>query len=51
MIGPAQMAKSVTHVPGRKCNPCIGTFRKRIKSEPEANQKRHDSEPSAQKRA
>ena len=29
MTEPAQVAKSVTHVPGRKCNPCIGTFRNR----------------------
>jgi hypothetical protein len=30
----AQITKSVTLVPGRKCNPCVGTFRNRTKSEP-----------------
>jgi len=32
MTEPAQVAKSVTHVPGRKCNPCIGTFKKRTET-------------------
>ena len=36
MTEPAQVAKSVTHVPGRKCNPCIGTFKNRTGSEPKA---------------
>ena len=41
MTEPAQVAKSVTHVPGRKCNPCIGTFT-------EPDQKRTETEPKVE---
>jgi len=44
MTEQAQMAKSVTLVPGRKCNPCIGTFKKRIKIESLPNRTGHDFE-------
>lgn len=43
MTEPAQVAKSVTHVPGRKCNPCIGTFRNRIETGSKTNRNRTKS--------
>ncbi len=46
MTEPAQVAKSVTHVPGRKCNPCIGTFKKRTGSGSKANRTRIESRKS-----